>query len=65
MQIAPFIQGTLAHSLMLFSQFIPVNPGLHVQLYELIWFVHVAPFLQGKLAHSVMLISQLIPLNPG
>ena len=32
----PFTQGLDAHSLMLVSQFTPVNPGLHVHKYMLI-----------------------------
>ena len=34
------------------SQWVPVYPSAHPQVYELTASVHVAPFIQGVLAHS-------------
>ena len=42
------------------SQWVPVYPSAHPQVYELTASVHVAPFIQGVLAHSLTSITKIL-----
>ena len=45
------------------SQWVPVYPSAHPQIYELTASVHVAPFIQGVLAHSLTSITNILYLQ--
>ncbi len=63
LQVAPFIQGLLSHSLMFVSQKVPAHPASHTHSWLNILSTHI-PWTQGSCAHRSCLMWQRLPVNP-
>ena len=60
-QVAPFSQGSTAHSSTSVWQDGPVKPIVHTHLYPGAWLTQVPTFLHGLSRHSSTSVSQFLP----